>query len=346
MAMTTNFSIYLDFLIAIVFTLGIGSIILSTLFELFAYYMKLRAKFLRQLVNDVLNDKDLNYNYSARFYDHPQIDLTKKNYRSLPQYISALNFAQTLIHTIVHTHEIENEKFTHKGGKVIFTKIEDQDQLVKRFKSAVDQMNFSDLKLLLSGFISSADANKEDLVKNIGFWYDEYTARAAGWYKVKAQRIMMVMAIVGCFALNVDIFRISKVLIHDPALAAHIADIAENYSQETIKDVKETINGIDQLSDEEVAARIKLKQKELGQYMKLLDEMYKQNAPVGWQSETLPSLYDDQSGSFWFWKFLGCLLAATALALGAPFWFDVLNKLVNLRTAGKKPGLIKSQTDS
>jgi hypothetical protein len=344
--MTTNFSIYLDFLIAIVFTLGIGSIMLSALFELFAYYVKLRAKFLRQLVNDVLNDKDLNYNYAARFYEHPQIDLTKKNYRSLPQYISALNFSQTLIHSIIRTHETQDEKFIHTDGKVIFTKTENHDQLVTRFRTAVDQMNFSDLKILLSGFISSADMNKEDLIKNIGLWYDEYTARAAGWYKIKAQRIMMVMAIVGCFALNVDIFRISKVLIHDPALAAHIADIAENHSQETIKDVQETISGIDQLSDEEVEARIKLKQKELGQYMKLLDEMYKQNAPVGWQSEMLPALTDDNSGSFWFWKFLGCLLAAAAFAIGAPFWFDVLNKLVNLRTAGKKPGSIKSQTES
>ncbi|NCD70968.1 hypothetical protein [Mucilaginibacter agri] len=35
-------------------------------------------------------------------------------------------------------------------------------------------------------------------------------------------------------------------------------------------------------------------------------------------------------------KFLGLLLTALAISLGAPFWFDSLSKLVNLRAAGKK----------
>jgi hypothetical protein len=35
-------------------------------------------------------------------------------------------------------------------------------------------------------------------------------------------------------------------------------------------------------------------------------------------------------------KFLGFLLTAFAISLGAPFWFDLLNKLVKLRSAGKK----------
>jgi hypothetical protein len=35
-------------------------------------------------------------------------------------------------------------------------------------------------------------------------------------------------------------------------------------------------------------------------------------------------------------KLLGFLLTAFAIALGAPFWFDLLNKLVKIRAAGKK----------
>ncbi|MES2276431.1 MAG: hypothetical protein V4592_10435 [Bacteroidota bacterium] len=35
-------------------------------------------------------------------------------------------------------------------------------------------------------------------------------------------------------------------------------------------------------------------------------------------------------------KFLGLMLTALAIGLGAPFWFDLLNKLVSLRAAGKK----------
>ena len=34
---------------------------------------------------------------------------------------------------------------------------------------------------------------------------------------------------------------------------------------------------------------------------------------------------------------LGWLLTAAALSLGAPFWFDLLKKFINLRGAGQKP---------
>ena len=39
----------------------------------------------------------------------------------------------------------------------------------------------------------------------------------------------------------------------------------------------------------------------------------------------------------WATRVLGLLLTAAALTLGAPFWFDLLNKVANLRTAGPKP---------
>lgn len=39
----------------------------------------------------------------------------------------------------------------------------------------------------------------------------------------------------------------------------------------------------------------------------------------------------------WWFKILGWIFTALAISLGAPFWFDLLNKLVNLRGAGKTP---------
>jgi hypothetical protein len=34
---------------------------------------------------------------------------------------------------------------------------------------------------------------------------------------------------------------------------------------------------------------------------------------------------------------LGWLITAFAVSLGAPFWFDLLNKFVNVRASGKAP---------
>lgn len=45
---------------------------------------------------------------------------------------------------------------------------------------------------------------------------------------------------------------------------------------------------------------------------------------------------------FWHWgpllmKLVGLILTALALSLGAPFWFDTLNRIINIRGAGRAP---------
>jgi hypothetical protein len=39
----------------------------------------------------------------------------------------------------------------------------------------------------------------------------------------------------------------------------------------------------------------------------------------------------------WLTKILGMAITGAAAAQGAPFWFDILKKLVNVRSAGIKP---------
>lgn len=46
----------------------------------------------------------------------------------------------------------------------------------------------------------------------------------------------------------------------------------------------------------------------------------------------------------WYLKVPGLILTWAAVSLGAPFWFDVLNKLVNLRQTGLPPDENKRQT--
>ncbi|HAB18637.1 MAG TPA: hypothetical protein PLX89_22045 [Verrucomicrobiota bacterium] len=63
---------------------------------------------------------------------------------------------------------------------------------------------------------------------------------------------------------------------------------------------------------------------------------YFTNAPVYLTSWTLARPPLPASGMGWFLKVLGLLISIAAISQGAPFWFDLLNKLTNLR-AGAKP---------
>jgi hypothetical protein len=59
---------------------------------------------------------------------------------------------------------------------------------------------------------------------------------------------------------------------------------------------------------------------------------------VGW-----PSIVNRAEGGWqqspmaWAAKIIGLLITSLAISLGAPFWFDLLSKFMNVRAAGVKP---------
>ena len=54
--------------------------------------------------------------------------------------------------------------------------------------------------------------------------------------------------------------------------------------------------------------------------------------PVGWSS--LQQQYFQRN---WLMVLVGWALTTLAGSLGAPFWFDTLNRIMNVRAAGKVP---------
>jgi len=64
--------------------------------------------------------------------------------------------------------------------------------------------------------------------------------------------------------------------------------------------------------------------------------------PIGWKLEEWPGLHFWQPVDFvtrWYppfrLHFFGWLLTALAISLGAPFWFDLLNKFIVVRSTVK-----------
>jgi hypothetical protein len=75
---------------------------------------------------------------------------------------------------------------------------------------------------------------------------------------------------------------------------------------------------------------------------RLIDSLGSRGLPIGWPpvpaSETAewygPMMYRARLGLA---HLPGLLLTIVAVSLGAPFWFDMLNKVVNIRAAGRAP---------
>ena len=64
-----------------------------------------------------------------------------------------------------------------------------------------------------------------------------------------------------------------------------------------------------------------------------IQELKSVGIPLGWPDPDGPP-----TGPSWFLlKVMGLLLTAGAASLGAPFWFDMLNRFMSIRSAGKAP---------
>ena len=146
-------------------------------------------------------------------------------------------------------------------------------------------------------------------------WFDDSQQRVTGWYKRKTQLIVLCLAVVICFGLNVDSIGIAKSLFSDPALRDTVVAAAEAQVEQSVA--------------ENVSAN--------ATYTELRAQLDSLNLPIGWTTETGDRNRRPDDFPGWLVKIIGIFITAFAVTLGAPFWFDLLSKLVNLRAAGKKP---------
>lgn len=142
-------------------------------------------------------------------------------------------------------------------------------------------------------------------------WYDDAMDRVSGWYRRRMHILMWAVAGVIVLSLNVDTIRIANHLWKDRTIrAAVVARTQHPVAGETNPSVTNVAVSVDKL-----------------QQLKL---------PVGWWIERRPS-----GAGGWgltvLLKLVGLLMTAAAMTLGAPFWFDVLGKVVNMRSSGPKP---------
>lgn len=151
-------------------------------------------------------------------------------------------------------------------------------------------------------------------VKALEGWFDKSMDRVSGWYKRRSQVVTVVIAVVVAVGLNVSALRVAEKLTTEPTVRAAVVAKAEAAAEkEEEPKGKEGLKQAGKNTEEAV--------KELGA-LKL---------PIFWAGENVPS------GWGWGTTALGWAITIVAISLGAPFWFDTLGKLSNLRMAGRKP---------
>jgi hypothetical protein len=286
----------LDVLLGVTFIFLMLSLISSAAVEGVEIVIKKRAKALQETIGGLLGDQG-----AKDFYSHALIQALHKEGGRPPSYIPTRTFVVALLEGVLRRGA---------GGTVA--------DLERKVQALPPQA--ARLKEALLALIASADGKLDKLQEGVEDWFNASMDRLSGWYKRRSQVIVFCIGLVFAAAYNIDTIQVVNQLSRDDAVRTALVSAAEN-SQRT-----GVAPGADAGSAEE---RLEVQMKVLGDL----------GLPLGWSSgkdATGASLTDIRRPPTtfmgWVLKVLGLLLTGLAVSLGAPFWFDVLNKIVVVRS--------------
>lgn len=183
------------------------------------------------------------------------------------------------------------------------------DETLSTIKSNLEAFPAGQFKEALLAMLREAKEVSEFKVQ-LECWFDDAMDRVSGWYKRDIQKYNLYLAIAVTVILNVDTIQIANGIYHDTvmraAVSAYSIDLSKNANLQS------------------------------AQALDMTSQLFNMNLPIGWQID---------SGTADFYAFLkqlpmkivGWTFTVAAVSLGTPFWFDLLNKIINLRMTGNKP---------
>jgi len=314
----------LEVIISLAFIFLIFSVIVSGICELWQLFTSKRGRFLYKALNDVFNDP-LNRDFAFQLLSHPLIDRLRETDTKYPHYIAAETFADALIDVIRSNHQLPAFAFDHSTKKYTVTQPAltppaegNSKAILAQFIEGTKQLHESDLKQLLGTFAFGTE-NYAGLKKNIVAWFRQYMTATSTWYKRSITRALLVISAIVTVSFNIDTIHITKQLFADKSLRQRIVQRADDYvrskpAQDSI--YKNMPDSTAQLIVQKDIRRMRNAYKEAG----LLD------LPIGWPQP---------EGQDWRLMIFGWLITVSALGYGADNWFNLLVRLLNIRTSVK-----------
>ena len=273
------------------------AVICTSINEVIARMMALRARTLKDGLGELLGDPSFQ-KFAKRVYAHPLIASLERKHQ--PSYINARTFAAAMTDTMA---------VGAKSVEEIRAAIAEDDK-----RAAGERIYPEHLKRQLTILINDADDDIGALREGISVWYDDAMNRVSGWYKRKTQVVTFLVALFLVLLLNADSLAIADGMVKNPA--AREAFVAQASALAPTGD-----NGVPGT--------------DVGAVLTALEPL---GIQMGW------SAVDPKDPVTWFanpanWidHVPGWAITIFAVLLGAPFWFDLLNRVANVRSSGDPP---------
>lgn len=322
------------------------SVAVSQVQEWFSSLLGWRAKDLEKTIGSMLVDGQL----AKAFYNHPYIQsLSEPGKNRGPSYIQASTFSTVLVDMIVNakpTQPITGMTAQASNAGVPFsTWVNDSISKFKQDYPGVGRMLDAHFPHL-SNDIVSVDESVVQARTNIENWYNAVQERASGWYKRRAGIVSFVIGIILALGFNIDTVQIANQLWKAPTIRQALVAQATTTSGSALP--TNTLSTLVKPQDyaNSLAVPFGWSTAPVADSSTQCGWTPGQNVHPGiWiQNQcnlivNLPAM-NDLGG--WFAKLFGILITGLAAAQGSPFWFSVLNKIINMRGSGNSPTAAQS----
>jgi hypothetical protein len=212
-----------------------------------------------------------------------------------------------------------------------------------------------DAKTTIINLLDGCDENYNQFIKSLERFFNDYMDRVSGWFKLKYQRVMLIISFSVTVLLNVDSVEICNRLWENKNTLSGIAEgiaanknnigkqvnTANTYKYKAPAAAENANSNSTEIDKDSV---INYSKENLDLIKTLNADLARSGIPMGWTKGNFPDAKDKNWSALilpYLIKLIGWIITTGAVYMGAPFWFDLLSKLVNLRGTGKKPEVSK-----
>jgi len=367
-----NLSTLIEVAIGVLFVWILLAAITSQIQDWMSQALKWRASMLEESIGNMLVDKEL----TEQFYKHPLIKgLHSKGGQRKPSAIPNKQCASVIFDMLLKAGT--SDSVVAQKADAVVAKIEEAKDVINQAADTVDQVkkssiyaklrekidvlkdipdehsksnDFRDMSIVLDTLwvdIEDADQNIGEARKRLEGWFDDAMTRLGGSYKRRMQMWALVIGTILALALNADSLAIANTLWTDPAVRQALVVQAQQLNLQDLGVPTATPQPGDiqtptpepgsseaptSPADSQAAIEAAAAQN--------IAQLQSLSLPIGWTSDNIPK---DSGG--WMLKIGGILLSGIAAAQGAPFWFEIVRKLLNFRSGGGGGGSESSKRD-
>lgn len=287
----------LDVAVGLIFIYLMLSVACSWLNERIQAGLDMRARMLNGAIQKLLGEGI--GGLAAKLKAHPLISTIGHAPSNMPSYLPSSTFATALLDILT---PVDSE----------------HPPTLKRLRDAILQLPETTRPALLA-LVNAAEGDIAAVRGHIEHWFDSAMDRLSGLYKRHVTVWLLALGFVLAAATNADSILLVQRLEHEGVLRAAVAAQVVTSADKKFAIDQEQLEQLDLLFWDTTC--IASTPDEIAQHPRALR---RPEWSLSWQRWLV-------------FKLLGCLMTALAVSLGAPFWFDLLGRLINLRATGAKP---------